>query len=121
MIAPALPEDEEYLRGLGVDEIVERGGVLPDADAVLDLVSYSPDQVPNAGRVASPLGAAGEGPGRFNVMASPDPAGVARLTALLEDGVRVPIQRSYPLERAGEAQAAFAAQHTQGKLAIEIG
>jgi NADPH:quinone reductase len=120
VVAPALPEDEDHLGDLGVDEIVERGGSPPEADAVLDLVSYSPDQVPAAGRVASPLGAAGDGPGRFNVMASADPDTVALLTALLEDGLRVPIQRSYALEGAGDAMADLAGQHTQGKIAIEI-
>ena len=66
----------------------------------------------DGGRLASPLGAAGEGPGRFNVMAEPTPANLERLAELLEAGtLRVPIQRSYQLEQAGEALQALPA-HT---------
>ena len=47
-------------------------------DAVLDLVSYAPGAFDAAlkpdGRVASPNGAAGDGPGRTNVMAMPTTA-----------------------------------------------
>jgi len=43
------------------------------------------------------------------------------LGALLKGGnLRVPIQRSYGLEEAGEALAALSATHTQGKLAISV-
>ena len=73
------------------------------------------------GRLASPLGAAGEGPGRFNVMAEPTPANLTRLAELLDTGaLRVPIQRSYALEQAGEALAALPTTHTQGKLSLTI-
>ena len=84
VIAPALPEDEDYLRGLGVTRRAAARRRLaalvreryPDGvDALLDLVSYAPgsyDAALKAGaRVASPTGAAGEGPGRTNVMAAP--------------------------------------------------
>jgi NADPH:quinone reductase-like Zn-dependent oxidoreductase len=86
VVAPALAEDEAYLRELGVDELLPRDGDLATAarerhrdgfDAVLDLVNYAPD-VPaslanKGGRVASPTGAAGEGPGRTMIMAAPTP------------------------------------------------
>ena len=39
-------------------------------------------------RVASPTGAAGEGPGRTNVMATPSPENLERLGALRADGTR---------------------------------
>ena len=40
---------------------------------------------------------------------------------LLDAGcLRVPIQRSYGLEEAGEALAALPATHVQGKLAISV-
>ena len=51
VIAPALADDEDYLRELGVDELLSREGDIvtqvrerrPEGvDAVLDLVSYSP-------------------------------------------------------------------------------
>jgi NADPH:quinone reductase-like Zn-dependent oxidoreductase len=97
-------EDEAYLRELGVSELLLRDGDLataarerhPDGfDAVRDLVNYAPD-VPatlakEGGRVASPTGAAGEGPGRTMIMAAPTPENLERLARLLADGtLRVP-------------------------------
>ena len=73
------------------------------------------------GRVASPLGAAGDGPGRTNLVASPSTSNLERLGALLEAGdLRVVIQNTYSLEQAGEALDSLRNEHTQGKLAIEI-
>jgi len=132
VIAPAFPEDHDYLRGLGVGELIDRNADIaaavreahPDGvDAVLDLVSSTPDTsvLVDGGRLASPLGAAGEEPGRFNIMAEPTPANLQRLAELLDAGtLRVPIQRSYPLEQAGEALQALPASHTQGKLGLTI-
>jgi NADPH:quinone reductase-like Zn-dependent oxidoreductase len=132
VIGPALPEDHDYLRGLGVSELVDRDADVAAAvreshpggvDALLDLVSSSPDAslLKEGGRLASPLGAAGEGPGRFNLIAQPTPANLERLADLLERGtLRVPIQRSYRLEQAGEALHALPATHTQGKLSVTI-
>jgi NADPH:quinone reductase-like Zn-dependent oxidoreductase len=132
VVAPALPDDADYLRGLGVDTLIDRSAPLaaavretnPDGvDAMLDVVSAAPDAnlLREGGRLASPLGAAGEGAGRFNLMARPTPANLRRLAELLDEGaLRVPIQRSYSLERAGEALGALPASHTQGKLGLTI-
>lgn len=132
VIAPALPEDEGYLRGLGVSEVVDRNSDVaaaarelhPDGvDAILDVVSSSPDAslLKEGGRLASLLGAAGDGPGRFNLMAEPSPANLQRLAGLLDAGtLRVAIQRTYRLEDAGEALQALPATHTQGKLGVTI-
>ena len=131
--APALPEDEDYLRELDVTELLPRDGDLADTahenhpggfDAVLDLVNYAPGApaslVKDAGRVASPTGAAGEGPGRTMVMAAPTTENLQRLGHLLADGLRVPIHTTYELAQAPDALAALASSHTQGKLAIRI-
>jgi len=130
VVAPALPEDREYLQGLGVHELVDRSGDVaaavreshPDGvDAVLDVVSFTPDAslLREGGRLASLLGAAGEGPGRFNVMADRTPANLRRLAELLDAGtLHVQIQRSYGLEQAGEALRALPTTHTQGKLGL---
>ena len=135
VIAPGLPEDEEFLRGLGVSEIVPRESDVaaavrerfPDGvDALLDLVNYAPGTYDAAlkddARIASPTGAAGEGPGRTMVMAAPTAENLQRLGALLADGtLRIPVQATYPLAQAPEALAALPAEHTQGKLAIQVG
>ena len=53
--------------------------------------------------------------------ASPSPANLERLAGLLDAGtLRVPIQRSFSLEQAGEALEALPATHTQGKLGLTI-
>jgi NADPH:quinone reductase len=133
VIASALPEDEEYLRGLGVDEVLDRNVDLettlrarhPDGvGAVLDLVSFAPRDslLEEGGRLASPLGAAGEGPGRFNLVAQPTPENLQRLGELLDNGtLRVPIQRRYDLSEAAEGLRALAEQHTRGKLGLRVG
>lgn len=137
VIAPALPEDEEYLRGLGVSELLDRNADVaaavrerhPDGvDALLDLVSYSPDDfnknaavLKDGGRAATPLSSAGDGPGRTNIMAIPSPENLERLAELLDPGVlKVHFQNSYSLDQAGEALNALGATHTQGKLGIRV-
>jgi NADPH:quinone reductase len=137
VVAPGLPEDHDYLRDLGVAEVLDRNGDIaaqvrerhPDGvEALADFVSRSPDQldtyaaqVREGGRIASSAGAAGEGPGRTNVMAVPAVATLERVAGLLGDGtLRAPIQASYPLAQADQALKALGGQHTQGKLAITL-
>lgn len=137
VIAPALPEDEDYLSDLGVSEVIDRDADVagevrerhPDGvDALLDLVSYTPYDLDayvaalkQGGRAGSTNGAAGEEPGRKNIMAVPSPENLERLGQLMEEGtVRVPIQRSYGLDQAGEALQELGSTHTQGKLGLAV-
>jgi NADPH:quinone reductase len=134
VVAPALPEDEDYLRELGVTEIVSREGDVaaavreryPDGvDALLDLVNYEPGTYEGAlkdgARVASSTGAAGEGPGRTDVMAQPTRENLDRVGQLVASGgLKVPITSTYDLDRAPEALQALGTTHTQGKLAIRV-
>jgi NADPH:quinone reductase len=137
VIAPALEEDEDYLSDLGVSEVIDREADVaaevrehrPDGvDALLDLVSYTPYDLDayaaalkQDGRVASTVGAAGEEPGRENIMAVPSPENLERLAQLLEQGtIRVPIQRSYGLDQAPEALQELGTTHTQGKLGLSV-
>ena len=92
-------------------------------DAILDLVSFTPDDslLKQGGRLASTLGAAGEGPGRANLLATTTTANLERLAQLLDAGtLRVHIQDTFPLEQAGTALEALPGTHTQGKLAITL-
>ncbi len=127
VIAPALPEDERFLRDLGVADLLPRDGDVAglDADALLDVVSYAPGTYDAAlrdgARVASPNSAAGDGPGRTNVLASEHPDKLQPLGERLADGsLRVPIQHTYDLAQAGDALAALGGTHTQGKLAVRV-
>jgi len=132
VIAPVLPEDDDYLSGLGVEELVDRNADVTAAvreahpagvDAILDLVSQTPDAslLKEGGRLASTLGAAGEGRGRFDIVAEPTPANLQRLAGLLDAGtLRVLIRRNYGIEQAGEALQTLPATHTRGKLGLAI-
>jgi NADPH2:quinone reductase len=132
VIVPALPEDGDF-RELGVSEIFDRHSDLaaevrrrsPDGvDALLDLVSFTPDAsvLKEGGRLASPLRAAGEGPGRTNLMATGTTASLERLAELLRTAsLRVHVQESFGLEQAGEALESLTKTHTRGKLAIAMG
>jgi NADPH:quinone reductase-like Zn-dependent oxidoreductase len=134
VVAPALPEDETYLRDLGVTEVVPRDGDVvaalrdryPDGvDALIDLVSYVPgvydDALKPGARVASTLNAAGEGPGHTNVSAAPGPDPLGRLAGLLADrGLELPITATYELHDAPTGLADLGAKHTRGKLAVRV-
>ena len=133
VIAPGFAEDEAYLRDLGAVEILDRdtdvGAAVPEqhpggVDAILDLVSYEAQDaaLKPDGRLASPLGAAGDGPQRFNLMAEPTAANLRRLAGLLDDGtLRVPVERSFALADAGSAMRALTGSHVRGKLGIAVG
>src|SRR5215217_6946863 len=137
VIATALPEDEEYLKELGVSEILPRDADIatlvheryPEGiEALLDLVSYAPEGfdthaevLHDDGRGASTLSAAGEGSERHNVGAVPSQENLQRLARLLEARTLwVPVKRTYELEQAGEGLRALATEHTQGKWAIRV-
>jgi NADPH:quinone reductase len=135
VIAPGLPEDEDYLRGLGVAELLPRDGDVgaairerhPDGvDAILDAVTlYTATPYDAAlkegGRVSSPTNAAGDGPGRTNVMSAPSTEIMARVAQHLADGtLNVRIAQTFELDQALEALQALGAGHTQGKLAVRV-
>jgi NADPH:quinone reductase len=137
VIAPALPEDEEYLRELGVSEMLDRDADVaalvheryPEGiEALLDLVSYAPEGfdthaevLKDDGRGVSSLSAAGEGWERHNVGAVPSQENLQRLARLLEARTLwVPVKRIYELEQADAGLRALATEHTQGKWAIRI-
>jgi NADPH:quinone reductase len=134
VVAPGLPEDEDYLHSLGIADILPRDddvaaatrGRYPDGvDALLDTVSYAPGAydaaLKDGARVASTNNAAGEGPGRTNVMALPSTENLQRLAQLLDAGtLKVHIQHTYPLDQAADALRALATTHTQGKIALQL-
>ncbi|MET9084927.1 zinc-binding dehydrogenase [Streptomyces sp. NPDC004237] len=135
VLAPGLPEDEEYLRGLGVHEILPRGGDVIGAvrehhpegvDALLDAVTayeITPfgDLVRSGGRIASPTEAAGYGPGRTNVSHGPCTEILTRVARHLADGtITIPVQETYDLADAAKALKALTAHHTRGKIAVRV-
>jgi NADPH:quinone reductase len=130
VVAPGLAEDADYLTGIGVGEILDRDGDLAAAldgrqvDAILDVVSFAPQEtlLSATTRLASSNGAAGDGPGRFNLYAQPSLENLERLAGLLDAGtIRVSIQERFELAQAGEALGFLAAGHTRGKVAVSVG
>ena len=135
IVAPALAEDADYLRKLGVGEQLDRRGDVvaavrdrhPDGvDALLDLVSYAPGAfdgaIRDSARVVSSNGAAGEGPCRTNVMAVPSEDHLRRLAALLDDGtLQTHVHDIFDFDRATYALQTLATEHVRGKLAISAG
>jgi NADPH:quinone reductase-like Zn-dependent oxidoreductase len=96
----------------------------PDGvDAILDLVNFTPQAalLKEGGRLASSLGAAGEGAQRFNLMAQPTPENLQRLAELLDSGtLRVHIQETHDLADAGDALQHLTSRHTQAKIGLTI-
>jgi NADPH:quinone reductase len=134
VIAPAHPDDQDYLHNLGAAEILPRDSDFTDTvrqrhpdgvDALLDNVSYAPGAYDSAlkhgARIASPNMAAGEGPNRTNVTAAPTTENLERLAILLDAGtLQIHIQQTYPLDQAPGAMNALATSHTRGKLALNV-
>ncbi len=94
----------------------------PDGiDALIDLVSYAPDDLPlsalrKGGKVASSLGAGA------NIMALPLSAVLTALAAQVLDGtLRVDVGTILPLDRAADGLATLADGKARGKIVVQIG
>jgi NADPH:quinone reductase-like Zn-dependent oxidoreductase len=134
VVAPAFVEDADYLSDLGAAELPDRNADIittvreahpHGVDALLDLVSHAPgafDAVLGDGaRVASTNDAAGEGPGRTNVLAAPTPENLHRLAELLEAGtLKVHIDQTFDIDHAADALQTLASGRVRGKIGIRV-
>jgi NADPH:quinone reductase-like Zn-dependent oxidoreductase len=133
VIGAGSPGDHDYLRTLGA-EAVAYGESL--TDQVLSLVPNGVDAVFDTiggGTLAASAGAARSGgrlasiaepgvPGSTDVFARMDRADLTAVTALAEAGLlTVRVGAVFPLEKAAEAQRAFATGNITGKVVLEIG
>ncbi|MFC4114371.1 NADP-dependent oxidoreductase [Nonomuraea zeae] len=144
VVATGAPADADRLTALGATTVVDHTAATPIADqvaatcpdgvdALIDLVSYSPDglalsAVRKGGRVASTLGAAdeqtlaGAGLTGANVMAAPVREIVGPLAAQAAAGtLKIDVTTVLPLDRAAEGLATIAAGAARGKIAVRIG
>lgn len=143
VIASGLPEDADYLRGLGAADVVEPGpGLIGEVRArypggiegLIDLVDYRPafmehvELLAEGGRAASVHRAVDEealasrGLAGTNVGSFPDRALLEQLAALAAGGeLAVPITGRYPLEEAVAGLADAREKHSRGKLVIVMG
>lgn len=144
VVATALAGDEEaHVRALGAGETVDyaEGDVagalrtrFPDGiDVLIDLANRDDpftelaSLVRDGGRIATTMGAAdvealaARGVRATNVMATPTPEKLTEVAEHVDEGsVRVKVQETFPLEKAGAAIGAFAAG-TLGKLVLKVG
>jgi len=142
VIGTASASKHDFLRGLGVDQLVDYRTqdyteVLRDApvDVVLETLGSGNAErsvgvlrqggvlVTAVERLSTTLPKLAEQSGvRFAAVGvEPDPAGLEALTELVEAGMlRVYLQQVFPLERLPEAHEVLAAGGVQGKLAITV-
>ncbi len=133
VIGAGSPDDHDYLRTLGA-QAVAYGESL--TDQVLSLVPDGVDTVFDTiggGTLAASAGAARPGarlasiaepgaPGSTAVFARMDRDDLTAVTALAEAGLlSVRVGAVFPLEKAAEAQRAFATGNIAGKVVLEIG
>ncbi|MFP8907402.1 NADP-dependent oxidoreductase [Streptomyces atacamensis] len=144
VVATGTPADADRLTGLGAARVVDHTSGTPVADqvttaypdgvdALIDLVSHSPDGLPlgalrKGGKVASTLNAADErvlaaaGLSGSNIMATPVREVIEPLAAQAAEGtVKADIATVLPLEQAADGLATLAAGHARGKIIINVG
>ncbi len=136
VIATAKAGDAGFVRGLGAAHAVDYAGDLAAqvraiAPRGVDAVVHAAGDVAQLGALLAPNGrlasvllmspdqAGLEGVRVTAVMANPDAATLDRLAAEVAAGrLRVPIQRTYPLDQASQALADFSG--ALGKVVIEV-
>lgn len=137
VIATAFEEDIEYLKGLGLQNVIandkerfeDRVG---DVDIVLDLIGgeilqRSFDIVKKDGVVISTVGpidkklADRKGVRAIQFYVKRNSEDLFEMAKLVESGVlKVKVERIYPLAEAATAQDSLQKGHTQGKIVLEI-
>ncbi|GIJ46091.1 NADPH:quinone reductase [Virgisporangium aliadipatigenens] len=136
--AVAGARNQEWLRDLGADEVVDYGAVrveeaVRDADVAVDLIGDNLEIVRTLRRdgllIAVPSGvspqlvAAAERVGvrATPILVEPDGAALRTIAALIDDGaVRVEVAKVFPLEEAGAAHAYGELGHTRGKIVLRV-
>ena len=143
VLATGTPADTERLKGLGAATVLDYttapvadqvrvaypGGI----DALIDLVSYAPDDLPltalrKGGTVASSLGAASDealaadGLTGTNIMAMPTREIISTLAGQVLDGtLKVDVETILPLANAADGLATLASGQARGKIVVQVG
>jgi NADPH2:quinone reductase len=142
VVATALPQDADWIRGLGASEVVDYSGDVvaairtkhPDGvDALIDAVNrgdaHGPlaDLVKDGGTVTTTTGAAdvetlgARGVAASNLYAQSDPSVFARVTEMVANGeLDVPIRRTFGFDQLPDALGLVQSRSSRGKFAITI-
>jgi NADPH:quinone reductase-like Zn-dependent oxidoreductase len=142
VIASALPEDEEWIRGLGASEVVDYSGDVPAAvraahpdgvDALIVAVHLGEEFGPTAalvkegGKIASTVGGADEEAfasrriTAANVLGQADPDPYAEVLRMAAEGsISVPIRRTFAFDELPQALGLVGKERSRGKVAIRI-
>jgi len=143
VLATGTPADTERLKGLGAAAVLDytaapvadqvRAAYPGGIDALIDLVSYAPDDLPLAalrkgGKVASSLGAASDealtadGLTGTNIMAMPTREVISALAGQVADGtLKVDVETILPLANAADGLATLASGQARGKIVVQVG
>jgi NADPH:quinone reductase-like Zn-dependent oxidoreductase len=139
VIGTASAGKHDFVRGLGVDEVVDYtavdfADVVRDVDVVLDTVggdiaARSVPTVKDGGIVVTLLGdghpalveAAGTRVRTAVVLCEPDRLGLIALAGLVEDGgLRPEVDTVLPLAEAAKAHELIESGHTRGKIVLTV-
>jgi NADPH:quinone reductase-like Zn-dependent oxidoreductase len=143
VLATGTPADAGRLTGLGAAAVLDyttapvadqvRAAYPGGIDALIDLVSYAPDDLPltalrKGGTVASSLGAASDetlaadGLAGTNIMAMPTRDVISALAGQVLDGtLRVDVETILPLANAADGLATLASGQARGKIVVQVG
>jgi NADPH:quinone reductase-like Zn-dependent oxidoreductase len=143
VIATGLPEDKEWIRGLGASEVMDYSGDVAAAvrekhpegvDALIVVVQLGEQFGPTAelvkdgGKIASAVGGADAEAfasrkiDAANILGQADPGPYAEVLLMAADGsLTVPITRTYPFDELPEALGLVGKRRSRGKVAITIG
>ncbi len=143
VLATGTPADTERLTGLGAATVLDyttapvadqvRAAYPGGINALIDLVSYAPDDLPltalrKGGTVASSLGAASDealaadGLTGTNIMAMPTREVIAALAGQVADGtLKVDVETILPLANAADGLATLASGEARGKIVVQVG
>ena len=137
VIGTASARNEEFLKGLGVNEFIDYENtafeqVLHNLDVVFDTVggetaARSWPVLKPGGFFVSSVGAANEEQAQAhrarsaNFQVSPDAGQLAQLALLLDEGrLKISLQQTFPLAEAAAAQALGRQGHVRGKLVLPM-
>ncbi|WP_033338280.1 NADP-dependent oxidoreductase [Catenuloplanes japonicus] len=143
VIAVAGPRNQQWLRDLGADEVVDYTAgrfekEVSDVDVVLELVGDAYDSTgtraietlrPGGLLIAVPSGVSPElaaaadaaGVRTSAFLVEPDGSALARIATLIDEGaVKVEVAAEFALAEAGEAQRVAAEGHTRGKVVLRV-